>query len=203
MLTQEEGKAAVRLARDSLTNYLSKRARITASGLPENFNEKRGVFVTLHEEGELRGCIGYPEPVMPLGKAIVDSAINAGANDPRFPPVRPNELSRIEIEVTILTKPEPYDIPKKQLPEAVKIGCDGLIIRKGIFSGLLLPQVATEWNFDPLEFLGQVSVKAGLPSDAWLDADAEIYHFQAQIFSEVAPGREVIERNISDTSCST
>jgi len=203
MLTQYEGKAAVKLAREALTNYITKKARTKPENLPDVFNEKRGVFVTLHEEGQLRGCIGYPEPILPLGRAIVDSAINAGANDPRFPQVRESELNRIEIEVTILTKPEPYDIPKSKLPEAVKIGCDGLIITKGMFSGLLLPQVATEWGFDPIEFLGQVSVKAGLPADAWLDEDAEIQHFQAQIFSEVAPGREVIEKNIAGASCGT
>jgi uncharacterized protein len=198
MLTLDEGKAAVKLARDALTSYLAKRSRISPSGMAGIFDEKRGVFVTLHEEGELRGCIGYPEPVMPLGRAIVDSAINAGVNDPRFPLVRSAELNRIDIEVTVLTKPEAYTVSKKELPEHVKIGCDGLIIHKGMFSGLLLPQVATEWGFDPLEFLGQVSIKAGLPPDAWLDEDAVIEHFQAQIFSEVAPGREVVERQIAE-----
>jgi uncharacterized protein (TIGR00296 family) len=203
MLTLEEGKIAVRLARDALISYIQSKKMIEQKELPPVFNEKRGVFVTIHEEGELRGCIGYPEPVLPLGKAIVDSAINACSRDPRFPCVRPSELQRVELEVTILTKPEPYDVPKKRLPEIVRIGIDGLIVSKGMYSGLLLPQVAPEWGFDPLTFLGQTCMKAGLPPDAWLDEDTEVLHFEAQIFAEVAPGREVIEKNYADTTCGT
>jgi uncharacterized protein (TIGR00296 family) len=203
MLTLEEGKIAVRLARDALVSYIQNKKLIEPIELPPVFNEKRGVFVTIHEEGELRGCIGYPEPVIPLGKAIVDSAINACSRDPRFPCVRPSELQRVEVEVTILTKPEPYDVPKKRLPEAVKIGRDGLIVAKGMYSGLLLPQVAPEWGFDSLTFLGQTCIKAGLPPDAWLDEDTEVLHFEAQIFAEVAPGREVIEKTYADTTCGT
>ena len=139
---------AVRLARESLTCYVEKKKILEPEGLTPVFDEKRGVFVTLHEDGALRGCIGYPQPVMELGRAIVDSAINAGTRDPRFPGIRPGELKRMEIEVTILTKPEPYREPKKKLPELVRIGKDGLIVSKGRFSGLLLPQVAPEWGFD-------------------------------------------------------
>jgi uncharacterized protein len=197
MLTLEEGRLAVRLARQALTGYTEKKKIIEPKGLPPVFEEKRGVFVTLHEEGELRGCIGYPLPVMPLGRAIVDSAINAGSRDPRFPRVRPDELSKIEVEVTILTRPETYTEPKKKLPERVIVGKDGLIVSKGPHSGLLLPQVAPEWGFDSLEFLSQTCVKAGLAPDAWLDEDTEIQHFQAQIFAEVAPGGEVFEKSFT------
>lgn len=203
MLTLEEGKIAVRLAREALTSYIQNKKIIGPKGLPPVFDEKRGVFVTIHEEGELRGCIGYPQPVLPLGRAIVDSAINACSRDPRFPCLRPSEIPRAEVEVTILTVPEPYDIPKKQLPEVVRIGRDGLIVSKGMYSGLLLPQVAPEWGFDPLAFLSQTCLKAGLPPDAWLDPDTEVLHFEAQIFAEVAPGREVIEKTYADTTCGT
>jgi uncharacterized protein (TIGR00296 family) len=203
MLTSEEGKIAVRLARAALVGYIQNKKITEPKELPPVFNEKRGVFVTIHEEGELRGCIGYPEPVLPLGRAIVDSAINACSRDLRFPCVRPSELQRVEVEVTILTKPEPYDVPKKMLPELVRIGIDGLIVSKGMYSGLLLPQVAPEWGFDPLTFLGQTCMKAGLPPDAWLDEDTEVLHFEAQIFAEVAPGREVIEKTYADTTCGT
>lgn len=203
MLTEDEGKAAVKLARRALSDFAEKRIRIKPEGLPKIFDEMQGVFVTLHEDGDLRGCIGYPEPVMPLGRAIVDSAINAGTGDPRFPPVKVKELSRIEFEVTILTKPEPYKAPKARLPELVRIGIDGLIVTKGIFSGLLLPQVAPEWGFDSMEFLSQTCVKAGLPADAWIDVDTEIQHFQAQIFAEVAPEREILEKSYADSSCGT
>ena len=203
MLTLEEGKLAVRLARDALTNYIEQKKIIAPKGLPSVFDELRGVFVTLHLEGELRGCIGYPQPVMPLGRAIVDSAINACSRDPRFPCVRAGELKRIELEVTILTKPEVYKEPKKKLPELVTIGRDGLIVTKGPFSGLLLPQVAPEWGFDSLEFLSQTCVKAGLPPDAWMDEETQVQHFEAQIYAEVAPEREVIEKSYTESSCGT
>ncbi len=204
MLTLEEGRLAVHLARQALTGYTEKKKMIIQpQGLPPVFEEKRGVFVTLHEDGDLRGCIGYPQPIMPLGKAIVDSAINAGCRDPRFPCVRPGELGRIEVEVTILTEPEFYTQPKKKLLELVVIGRDGLIVSKGPFSGLLLPQVAPEWGFDSQEFLSQTCVKAGLPPDAWLDEDTQVQHFQAQIFAEVAPEREVFEKSFPDSGCGT
>ncbi len=203
MLTLEEGRMAVRLARAALTNYIEKKKTIEPKGLPTIFSENRGVFVTLHKEGDLRGCIGYPQPIMPLGNAIIDSAINASSRDPRFPRVRQDELKNIEVEVTILTKPEPYDLPKKDLPKAVRIGRDGLIVIRGPFSGLLLPQVAPEWSFDSLEFLSQTCVKAGLPPDAWIDEDTEVQHFEAQIFAEVAPEREVFEKSFTDSSCGT
>jgi uncharacterized protein (TIGR00296 family) len=203
MLTEEEGKAAVKLARRALTEFVEKRSRIKSEGLPKVFDERQGVFVTLHEDGDLRGCIGYPQPVMPLGNAIVDSAINAGTGDPRFPPIKAKELSRIEFEVTVLTKPQPYHVPKNKLPEMVRIGIDGLIVTKGMFSGLLLPQVAPEWGFDSMEFLSQTCIKAGLPADSWIDQDTEVQHFQAQIFAEVAPEREILEKSYADSSCGT
>jgi uncharacterized protein (TIGR00296 family) len=203
MLTLDEGKMAVRLARESLTIFVEKKKILEPEKLPPVFDEKRGVFVTLHEDGDLRGCIGYPQPVMALGRAIVDSAINAGTRDPRFPGIRPGELKRMEMEVTILTKPEPYREPKKRLPELVRIGTDGLIISKGPFSGLLLPQVAPEWGFDSLAFLSQTCVKAGLPPDAWMDEETEVQHFEAQIFAEIAPEREVFEKSFTESPCGT
>ena len=203
MLTLDEGKTAVRLAREALTRYVEEKKILDPERLQSVFDEKRGVFVTLHEDGDLRGCIGYPQPVMALGRAIVDSAINAGTRDPRFPGLRPGELKRMEMEVTILTKPEPYLEPKKRLPDLVRIGTDGLIISKGPFSGLLLPQVAPEWGFDSLEFLSQTCVKAGLPPDAWMDEETEVQHFEAQIFAEIAPEREVFEKSFTESPCGT
>ena len=203
MLTLEEGRQAVHLARQALTDYIETKKIIEPQDLPPVFLEMRGVFVTLHEDGDLRGCIGYPQPVMALGKAIVDSAINAGSRDPRFPSVRPGELGRIEVEVTILTRPKIYTAPKKELPELVLVGRDGLIVTRGPYSGLLLPQVAPEWGFDSREFLSQTCVKAGLTADAWLDEDTKVQHFQAQIFAEVAPDREVFEKSFPERGCGT
>ncbi len=203
MLTLDEGRIAVRLAREALACYVDTKKILAPEKLPPVFDEKRGVFVTLHEDGALRGCIGYPQPIMALGQAIVDSAINAGSRDPRFPGLRPGELKRIEMEVTILTKPEPYLGSKKRLPELVQVGRDGLIVSRGPYSGLLLPQVAPEWGFSPLEFLSQTCVKAGLPPDAWLDEDTLVQHFEAQIFAEVAPEREVFEKSFTESPCGT
>ena len=201
MLTCVEGRTAVHLAKEALTNYIGMKKVIELERLPPVFTEMRGVFVTLHEDGDLRGCIGYPMPILPLGRAIVDSAINAGSRDPRFPRVRKEELGRIEVEVTILTQPEPYTEPKKKLPELVQIGRDGLIVTRGPYTGLLLPQVAPEWGFDSMEFLSQTCVKAGLPADAWLDEDTEVQHFQAQIFAEAGPGGEVFEKRFPEGGC--
>jgi hypothetical protein len=203
MLTCVEGRTAVHLAREALTNYIGMKKVIELQNLPPVFQETRGVFVTLHKDGELRGCIGYPMPILPLGKAIVDSAINAGSRDPRFPRVRGEELGRIVVEVTILTLPEAYTEPKKMLPELVQVGRDGLIVTRGPYTGLLLPQVAPEWGFDSMEFLSQTCVKAGLPADAWLDEDTEVQHFQAQIFAEAGPGGEVFEKRFPEGGCGT
>jgi uncharacterized protein (TIGR00296 family) len=107
------------------------------------------------------------------------------------------------MEVTILTSPEAYTEPREKLPELVVIGRDGLIVTRGPFSGLLLPQVAPEWGFDSQEFLSQTCVKAGLPPDAWRDEQTEVSHFQAQIFAEVAPEREVFEKSFTEQGCGT
>jgi len=203
MLTLEEGKAAVRMAREAIAYYIEKKMRRKSDGLPSVFNEKRGIFVSIHAQGELRGCIGYPFPVLPLGQAIVDSAVNACSRDPRFPCLQPAELNLVELEVTVLTMPRPYQVPKKMLPESVRIGRDGLIVSKGGYTGLLLPQVAPEWGFDAIEFLGNTCLKAGLPADAWLDEDTVVMHFEAQIFAEAAPDGEVVEKSYASTTCGT
>lgn len=195
MLTLEEGRRAVKLAREALTAYV-KRKEIINPYLHGVFGERRGVFVTLEKNGELRGCIGYPRAVLPLGRAIVDSAINAGTRDPRFPRVRPEELDDITIEVTVLTEPQVIDGDKKTLPERVQIGRHGLIVTRGMCSGLLLPQVATEYGFDSVDFLCQTCLKAGLPVDAWLDDDTVVECFEAQIFSETSPNGDVIEKRL-------
>lgn len=140
--------------------------------------EKCGAFVTLKKHGELRGCIGCPEPVKELGDAIRDSARSAALHDPRFPAVRPGELPELEIELSVLTPPEPVADIKD-----IEVGTHGLIIRKGFQSGLLLPQVATEWGWDRQTFLEYTCRKAGLPPDAW-QRGAEILSFSAEVFGE-------------------
>lgn len=199
MLSPEDGAMAVKLARDSIERFLRNDTSPELPQLPL-FSEKRGVFVSLHTiEGgarRLRGCIGRPYPVLPLGEAISVSAVDAAARDPRFHPVRSDELSSIVIEVTVLTMPDRIHAAASELPGRVIVGQHGLIVKNGMCVGLLLPQVATEYGFDAEEFLCQTCMKAGLPPDMWLDADTEIYCFEGQVFEETSPGGDVHEKNI-------
>jgi uncharacterized protein (TIGR00296 family) len=188
-----EGKLAVQLARKTVENFVSGKEILKTDKLPEVFQENRGAFVTLHTYPgrELRGCIGYPEPVYPLWKAISDCAVHA-CQDPRFRPVQKPELPKIIVEVSILTKPQLIECKNcKDYPRHVKIGEDGLIIKKGWSSGLLLPQVATEHKFSAKEFLEHTCMKACLSPDSWLDQNCMIYKFQAEIFGEKTPGGKI------------
>jgi len=204
ILTKVEGKLAVKLARDAIETHLKsgKNIDISEIELPSVFNEKRGVFVTLTKDELLRGCIGHPYPDSPLKYAITDSAISAAFRDPRFPPVRADEIKRIVVEVTILTPPKRIDASPKELPGKIEIGKHGLIVKKGYYQGLLLPQVAPENDMDEIDFLNHTCLKAGLEYDAWLTG-AEVYSFEGQIFAEKEPQGEVIEKHFEKGSCSS
>lgn len=204
MLTKPEGELAVRLARRAIEECLNNGKKLMPDNLPGVFSENRGIFVTLktpylntgiEHSKELRGCIGRPYPVMPLGEAIIVSAINAARDDPRFNPVKPEEIDELFIEVTVLTIPKRISAKPRDLPDKIVIGRDGLIVATGRCSGLLLPQVAVEHGFDCTEFLCQTCMKAGLMPDAWLNG-AEVYSFEGQIFEELEPGGEVREKDI-------
>lgn len=184
-LAEEEGKKGLQLAREAIEQYLSDSMKMKQkNGLPVSFEEERGVFVTLNKYGTLRGCIGYPYPVFKLKDAIIDAAISAAVNDPRFPAVTEEELTDITIELTVLTVPQVLKEQPKELPKHIEIGKHGLIVKKGLYQGLLLPQVATEHNWSSEEFLCESCWKAGLPQDAWLDEDTEVSIFEGQIFKE-------------------
>jgi uncharacterized protein (TIGR00296 family) len=185
MITEEEGVMGLKLARDTIEKYLSEDTRLKApEDLPACFEEERGVFVTLNKYGSLRGCIGYPYPMFKLKDAIMDAAISAAVGDPRFPAVTKAELADITIELTILTTPQVLKEEPKELPKHIEIGRHGLIVKRGIYQGLLLPQVATEYNWSSEEFLCQTCWKANLPQDAWLEKDTEVSTFEGQIFKE-------------------
>jgi len=183
LLTRDEGTLAVRSARAAIEHIVAKKPRATLKLTPV-FSEKRGVFVTLTKKGSLRGCIGLPYPVMPLGDAIEDAAIAAATGDPRFPSVRKDELASIRLEVTILTVPVTLDGDPDTRPEKVVVGRHGLIVRGRGTSGLLLPQVATEYEWDSRTFLDQTCVKAGLPENSWMSTNVEVLTFEGQIFTE-------------------
>jgi uncharacterized protein (TIGR00296 family) len=196
-LDLEEGKFLIHLARNAVREYLETRKTINPpENTPAKLQEHCGVFVTINslkkEEKQLRGCIGYPYPTNPLVEAVIDSAINAATQDPRFYPLSLSELGKVVFEVSVLTPPEKVNVENpKEYIEKIKVGEDGLIVEKGFYKGLLLPQVPVEWGWCEEEFLCQCCTKAGLPMDSWLTKDAKIYKFHAIIFEEEAPQGEV------------
>lgn len=193
-LSLEEGRRAVELARSALDSHVTSR-RLGKPAEGGVFSELRGVFVTINRETgaeeRLRGCIGFPYPVKPLGVAIQEASVAAASEDPRFPPVGKDELDSLVVEVSVLTRPEVVVSSPRELPEKVRVGVDGLIVSRFGSSGLLLPQVATEYGMDSTEFLSQACMKAGLPPDSWLDKGTQVQTFQAEVFAETSPRGEV------------
>lgn len=178
MLSAEQKKRLLEIARQSLETYVKTGKRAEFSTDDPMLKRESGAFVTLNEYKELRGCIGRIVGDMPLYQVIAQMAIEAGTGDPRFSPVKPEELKDLEYEISVLS-------PLEKITEVnqIKVGAHGIIIRKGFNSGLLLPQVATEYGWDRETFLEQTCHKAGLPVDAWKKG-AEIYIFSAEVFSE-------------------
>jgi uncharacterized protein (TIGR00296 family) len=192
-LSLEEGKFLVELARNAVKEYLTTGKHLKApQNTPKKLFEQCGVFVTINKvkngEKQLRGCIGYPYPTLPLVEAVIESAVDAATQDPRFYPLSLNELDNVVFEVSVLTPPEAITVKKPdEYVTKIKVGEDGLIVEKGVFKGLLLPQVPVEWAWDEEEFLCQCCIKAGLTPDSWLTKGAKIYKFQAIIFEEETP----------------
>ncbi|MEM2940072.1 MAG: TIGR00296 family protein [Thermoproteota archaeon] len=200
-LSLEDGELLVKLARRAIEKYLGEDMLETPpADLKDVFYEPFGVFVTLNRligpaqlgRKELRGCIGFPEPVKPLVSALIEAAVAAAVEDPRFPPVSLEELDSIVIDVSVLTPPKLMDVDdKKMLPSKIKIGRDGLIVERGFHRGLLLPQVAVEEKWGPEAFLSYTCIKAGLPPECWLDKKTRVYSFQAVVFEETSPKGDV------------
>jgi uncharacterized protein (TIGR00296 family) len=199
VIAPADGERAVRMAREAVERAVgpgpARAPRLAPEEVPRLFRESRGVFVTLkqHPGGELRGCIGYPLPVLPLAQAISDVAVAAALDDPRFPPVLPEELDRLVFEVSVLTVPHvvPSASPEATLA-AIRPGRDGLIIDGYGQSGLLLPQVATEQGWDAERFLEGTCEKAGLDADAWRDPKVHVRRFEAEVFGEQRPRGPVV-----------
>ncbi len=199
MYSLDEGTTAVRIARQVIDCFV-RGEPYPDFNFPKTFEAESGVFVTIntHPEDRLRGCIGYPSPVYSLRRALVKAAEDS-TSDPRFPRLSADELDRITVEVSILTEPELIEVSKAtDYPKKIKIGRDGLIVEKGQYRGLLLPQVATEWNWNEEEFLSQTCMKAGLPPDAWFEKNTKIFKFNSSIFGEVSPRGNVVERTPGD-----
>jgi uncharacterized protein (TIGR00296 family) len=201
-LSLEEGKFLIELSRNAVKEYLGTRKYVKApENTPRKLYEHCGVFVTINRvksgEKELRGCIGYPYPTNPLVEAVIDSAINSATQDPRFYPLSLGELDDVVFEISVLTPPEAVEVKKpEEYVAKIKVGEDGLIVEKGLFKGLLLPQVPVEWRWCEEEFLCQCCIKAGLPPDSWLTKGAKIYKFSAIIFEEETPQGEVKRKRL-------
>ena len=204
-LNLEEGRMLVHLARLAAASYIESNTIIKPpQDTPEKLFRKSGVFVTLNATKpahELRGCIGFPYPEEPLVNATIKAAIYAATEDPRFPPVSLPELKNsIVVETTALTQPQTLKTSdRRSIPELIQVGRHGLIVSRGRDSGLLLPQVATEWKWDASEFLMNCCLKAGLPPDSWLLEGVEIKTFEGEIFEEVEPAGEVRRKSVGGT----
>lgn len=200
-LTLNEGAFLVKLARKTVESKLKNLPKPTVNEeeLTPAMKAKMGVFTTINKYlganvKELRGCIGYPYPIKPLYRAVMETAIEAAFRDPRFEPLSAHELDEVVFEISILSPLERITFKSpKELYSAVRIGRDGLLLKYGPFSGLLLPQVPVEYRWTVEEYLINLSMKAGLPPDGYLYKGAEIYRFEAQIFTEVSPNGPVVE----------
>jgi len=193
-LSDSDGVFLVKTARMAVTEFLSNGNRMKLeSELEEKFSFNSGVFVTLNNPDGLRGCIGFPMPEKKLSHAIVEGAIAAATEDPRFPSVKTNELNDIVFEVTVLTPPIEIDVsdPTEYL-EKIKVGRDGLIIRHSFSSGLLLPQVPVEYGWNVEEFLQHTCEKAGLARDTWKNESVKIEKFEGIIFKEETPNGAIV-----------
>ncbi|MEM2130911.1 MAG: TIGR00296 family protein [Candidatus Woesearchaeota archaeon] len=178
------GEQLIKYARESIEGYFSG-VKPNIPDILKNEKEKKGVFVTLEKNSELRGCIGFPEPVFELKKAIYEAARAAAFKDPRFLPLEEDELNQITIEISLLTKPVLIEVEKpEEYLKKIIIGKHGLIIKNMYNSGLLLPQVFIELKCTTLQALEMVCEKAGLDKDAWQEQESQIYCFEAKIYSE-------------------
>lgn len=172
-----ERQTLLRFARDTIGAHLERRSlpMLAPSG---GLDRRSGAFVTLRVEQKLRGCIGYPDADQHLIEVIRRCSISAATDDPRFPPLVLDDLDLVGLEISVLGPVEPVSDPA-----SIDVGRHGLIVQRGYRRGLLLPQVAVEWEWDRDTFLSQTCLKAGLPKDAW-QKDVEIFRFEAEVFGE-------------------
>jgi AmmeMemoRadiSam system protein A len=177
-LSEDERKDILQATREALVEA------VVYGRLPQTFpntgvfQRRCGVFVSLHINGKLRGCIGMIHPEEQLGESIAKAAAGAALEDPRFSSVEPSELEKIEIEVSLLSEMQLTE------PEGIEIGRDGLLVEHGLRRGLLLPQVAVEHHLDRERFLEETCYKAGLPHDAWKDSGTKIFRFGCEVICE-------------------
>jgi MEMO1 family protein len=178
LLNKEQQKKMLELARKSIETYLKTGKKLQVTETDPVLIKEMGAFVTLHEKGQLRGCIGNMVGRQPLYLTIRDMAVEAATGDPRFSPVKTSELKDIALEISVLSPMERVDSADK-----IQMGVHGVLVRRGFNSGVFLPQVATETGWNKEQFLSELcSQKAGLPADAWKDKNTELYIFTAEVF---------------------
>ncbi len=186
-LSSDDWQALVEIARRSISSAILEKCIPDFPAFPAALSERRGAFVSLYLAGALRGCVGQVEKPGPLADVVVRSAISAALYDSRFTPIDAQEVASLDIEISVLTAPERIQV------EAIVAGRHGLMVVRGSFRGLLLPQVATERRWSGQRLLEETCVKAGLARDAWRDPATEVFGFTAQVFSKKGP------RTISET----
>ncbi len=202
-LSLEDGVYLVRLARRSVEHYFEKGEVLKPSDAPEKLMRPGAAFVTIevyedYRHRSLRGCIGFIEPRDPLAETVARVAVESAVSDPRFPPMSSAELDNVTFEVSVLSPLIPMPRTPEERLRSVRIGRDGLVAAKGIYRGLLLPQVPVEYGWDPETFLSETCLKAGMPPHCWLDPDVEFYRYEARVFREKEPYGEVEERSLEE-----
>lgn len=192
-----DGEFLVKFARQVIEEYFGKERVKTVEDNAEILSKSMGVYVIfrVYPKGYIRGCAGYMEPIMNLERAIRELTIYAAVRDIRYNPIRSSELNAVIIEISLLSKPEIIEVESTDdYIDKIKIGRDGLIVERGRFRGIMLPQIPFEQKWGPKELLSLTCLKAGLEADAYIDGETKIYRFTADIFTETEPRGKVIRR---------
>ncbi|RLG80770.1 MAG: TIGR00296 family protein [Thermoprotei archaeon] len=199
-----DGVFLVKLARKAVEEKLLRGIDIKPpSDTPEYMKRPGMTFTTIEKllpDGRfvLRGCIGFLSPIYSLVESTIRSAVEAATSDPRFPPMKPEELNQVVFEVTVLSVPVEIKVEDRwMIPSKVVIGRDGLVVEKGFYKGTLLPIVPVEYCWDTETFLAETCLKAGLQPDCWLEPDTRIYRYEGRAFKEKAPLGSIYERDLS------
>ncbi len=202
-ISLEDGIFLVKLARRAVEEKIVNNKEVKPPpNTPEYMYRPGMVFTTIErivgpDKYELRGCIGFLQPVYSLVESTIKSAIDAALNDPRFPPMTSDELDKVVFEVTILSIPEEIDVRDRwDVVQHIVIGRDGLVVEKGWFKGTLLPVVPIEYCWDEETFLAETCIKAGLNPDCWLDGKVKIYRYEGRAFKEKEPNGDIYERDL-------
>jgi AmmeMemoRadiSam system protein A len=178
-LTAKEKSALLGIARSAIETYVRSGKNYVEPREEKALNVRSGCFVTIKQGGRLRGCIGNFQSDLPLFKEVAQMAVASATKDPRFYPMKEDDLGSFSLEISVLSP-----LKKVEAAEEIEVGRHGIYLEKGYCRGVLLPQVAVEYGWDRETFLKQTCLKAGLPTEAWKSEDTEIYIFSAQIFGE-------------------